>query len=92
MIMGEQTWFPPCEDSTVVPCLVEMLAAVLEDNLTSEEVAAEIEAKPSDGLILLGYIAKKSWEVSGHSLPGPPNEFVRRRLKQVFGDGKCGGT
>ena len=81
MITVDRAYFLPCLDKAEAPQLIEILGEVFD--LEDPEISHELEEKLSEGRIVLGYYDPSAEEIEIH-LPLEANEFVEKRLEEVF--------
>lgn len=76
VITEDEAYFVPLVDS---PQFVEILAAIFD--LDDPSVFKDVEERLSEGKIILGRYSSKIFIDN----PLEPNEYVQKRIKEVFG-------
>ena len=82
VITEERVYFLPCQDRAETPQFIEILGDTF--NLDGPEYE-EVEEKLSEGRIILGYYDPSTEEIDVH-LPLEPNDYVQKRINEVFDD------
>ncbi len=77
VITEDEAYFVPLVDA---PQFVEILSAIFD--LDDPSVFKDVEERLSDGRIILGRYSREIFIDS----PLEPNEYVQKRLKEVFGE------